>query len=518
MNSRQTDLPAAVLRAGLLLFVFFFTGSTGNTQTTDRPEKLSAKKLTRLLSHSGHELHYGGAMIAAGDTLAGPILVIAGSLDIQDGGVLNGDAWIVNGRLILTGAARVNGRVDLVNSREYLARRAKVSGGLFYYTCECRFDNDKFENDGTLAFQKHEDPRAIKTKFALHPGYITEVGLERKNPRHKKPHVRGHAFLHLPVESMTRGYLGFDIDFAVPLKGKQVDLLVRGYKKIFSNDYWQLTREENDWIMALAGNNYVNYYERRGGGVGLQIRPSQYYSLETMIEFQQDVSTDAELGGWPFYPHREFRDIPPIDKGERLTVTGSLTIDTRDEDINRPQNAWRCETWVQQGIADGPGDFSYTAFVLDVRRYNQLRPGLQWDMRGRIFSTFDEIPAQVQQTLNGYGGVRGLYDVPFNIQRGDRLALFSGELRTPLPELPVFRWVFSRWNLVAFADVGLLALAENKKSPLGFFDTPFNDWKKSVGIGISGESFLPYFGVYLAQDLDRERRNPRIIVRAARSF
>jgi hypothetical protein len=92
------------------------------------------------------------------------------------------------------------------------------------------------------------------------------------------------------------------------------------------------------------------------------------------------------------------------------------------------------------------------------------------------------------------------------------------ELRKRLPTLPIFRWLFTSWDAVAFSDIGLLARAANPKSPFGFLDTPFNDWKKSAGIGISGESFLPYVGIYIAQDLDRARRNPRVIVRLTRSF
>jgi len=445
------------------------------------------------------------------------VVVIAGALDIQDSGVLAGDAWIVNGRLILNGAARVLGRVNLVNSGKYLSRQAEVSAGVHYYTCECRLDDEQFEQEGKLVFKKHEDPRAIKTKFAYSLGYIIEAGLERKNPRHKKPHIRGHVFLHVPLRINTRGFLGFDIDFAVPLKGDQADLLVRGYKKVFTTDDWQLSRSENDWIMFLAGNDYATYHERWGGGLGLQIRPRQHLCLETVVSFQRDVSVETEPQSSPFYPHRRLRDNPPIDEGERLAVTGSFTFDPR-EDAAKPGNAWFFNGWVEKGIADGPGDFSYTAFSVDLRRYTRLPLGWRWDIRAKIFSSFDPVPRQVTQSLNGYGGIRGLDDDPFAVRRGDRLALFSGELRAGLPELPVFRWLFTRWDLVFFSDIGLLTQAANEKAPLGFLDASFDSWKKTAGLGISGESFLPYVGIYVAQDLDRGRRDPRIIVRMIRSF
>jgi hypothetical protein len=37
-------------------------------------------------------------------------------------------------------------------------------------------------------------------------------------------------------------------------------------------------------------------------------------------------------------------------------------------------------------------------------------------------------------------------------------------------------------------------------------------------LGISGESFMPYLGLYVAQDLDRDRFEPRVILRFERSF
>jgi|GEM_PF-2455940 len=524
MHARLSNVAAIAFRGALVLCGFFAAASLAVGETIDKPQKLSPKKLTQLLKDSAQEVFYGGVMVPTGDTLAGPIVVIAGALDIQNGGVLAGNAWIVNGRLILNGSARVIGRVDLVNSREYLSRQAEITGGVHYYACECRLDDEQFEQHGRLIFKKHENPRAIKTKLSLSAGEasrvdfdVIQVGLIRQNPRHKKPHVRGHALLHIPLRKNSRGFLGFDIDFALPLKGKRVDLLVHGFKKTYTNDDWQIPRGENGWILHLAGNDYADYYERQGGALGLRICPHEHIRVETVVSLQRDVSLRTKSAPSLFYPHRRLRDNPPIDEGERLAATGSFTYDPR-EDAARPGNAWFFACWIEKGIADGPGDFSYTAFSADLRRYTHLPLGLQWDMRARIFSAFDRLPRQVTQSLNGYGGIRGLDDDPFAVHRGDRLALLSGELRAGLPELPVFRWLFSRWDLVFFSDVGLLARARNEKSPLGFVEAPFRDWKKTVGIGISGESFLPYVGVYLAQDLDRGRRNPRVIVRIMRSF
>ena len=506
-----------VLCSILLFCVYFALTSFAAAQTIDKPQKLSPKKLTGLVNGYTQKVFYGGVVVPAGDTISGSIVVIDGTLDMQNDGVLSGDAWVVNGSLILNGSARVLGRVNLVNSHEFLSSQAEVKGGVYYYVCECQFDDEQFEQKGKLVFKKHEDPRTIKTKFKYSLGYTVEVGLVRQNPLYKKPHVRGHALLQIPLRMKKKGLLGFDMDFAVPFKGNQVDLVVRGFKKTYTNDYWQISRGESDWILLLTGNEYINYYERRGGELGLQIRLSQYLSLETTVSFQRDVSMPTESQLSLFYPHRRLPNNPSIDEGQRLAVSTGLTFDSR-QDSAKPQNAWFFSTWVEKGIANGLGDFSYAGFSVDLRRYTRLPLGVQWDVRAKVFSTFDPIPRQITQSLNGYGGVRGLKDDPFTVHRGDRLALLSSEVRTALPDLPVFRWLFTRWDMLLFSDVGLLARAKNEKSPLGFMDTPFHQWKKSIGVGISGESFLPYVGIYLAQDINREQRNPRIIVRMMRSF
>jgi len=524
MENRTGSVIAAALQAFLLLSIILLFATPTAAETSDKPTRLSPKKLSQLLDRPAQEVFYGGVMIAAGEVLAGPIVVIEGVLDIQDGGVLDGDAWVINGRLILTGSARINGRVDLVNSNDYLSRQAEVTGNILYYTCECKLDDEKFEQESKLVFVKDEDPRAIKTKRSVGFGQanrvnynVVEVGLKRQNPRHKKPHVRGHALLYFPFRNNTRGYLGFDIDFAVPLKGHQADLLIRGFKKTCTNDYWQISETENSWILDLAGSDYPDYYERQGGELGLRMGLHRQMNLEGTVLFQREISLEQKSSPSMFRPHRELRGNPPIDEGDRLAVAATFTFDTR-ADSNYPGNAWQFIGRLEKGIADGPGDFSYTAFTADLRRYTVLPLGLRLAQRARVFSAYDGIPRQVTQSLNGYGGLRGLGDVPFNILRGDRLALVSAELRAGLPELPIFRWLFSRWDFLVFSDIGLLAQAGNVKAPFRFLDTPFNNWKKTAGFGICGESFLPYVGIYIAQDLDRNRRDPRVIVRMRRSF
>jgi hypothetical protein len=98
------------------------------------------------------------------------------------------------------------------------------------------------------------------------------------------------------------------------------------------------------------------------------------------------------------------------------------------------------------------------------------------------------------------------------------MALFSSELRIPLPDAPFVRYLLTNWNLMFFSDICILAAAQNSRSPLRFLEAGFDEWRKTVGIGVSGESFLPYVGIYLARDVDSDRTVSRVIVRMSRSF
>jgi hypothetical protein len=488
------------------------------------PEKLSHKDLNRKLEDIEYELHYGGLMIASGDSLSGTVVVIAGALDIQDGGVLAGDAWIINGALILTGASKVTGSVKLVNGEEYLSRFAVVGGGISHYICECRLDDERYEEKGEVEFIKHEDPRAVKIKPRIRPGQpnradynIINFGLQRRNPRHRGPYISGHALVRVPLWFDTRGYLGFDVELNIPLVEERLNLVLRGFKMSVTNDDWMVPRIENSVFLVVGGHDFADYWERRGGELGFEILFGEQMSLDLFASFQEDVSLETKRAPSIFQSDNKKRENPQIDDGNRLAVAGIFTIDTR-EDKSWPRNAWLLRLWIEKGIADGPGDFSYAAFDIDLNRYSSLPAGFQLDLRAKVFSSFDAIPAQVTRTLYGYSGLRGSSTGVFDMQRGDRLALFSGELRKWLPDVPVISRLFTRWNLIVLSDVGLLSQAENPTSPFEFFRTPFDEWKKTVGIGISAESFLPYIGLYFAWDIDDSRKSPRCIVRMTRSF
>lgn len=486
--------------------------------------ELSPQELTDILKNNKNTVKYGPFMISRGDTIEGTLIIIDGSLDIQSGGLLVGDAWIINGRLVLTGNAKVTGRVKLVNSGKFESRRAEISGGVFYYKCACRLDSRQFEENGEIVFIKKEDPYALKTKYSLKPGYpcrvdynIVRAGLERHNNKHKDPYISWYARLLVPIWKETGGFLGFNAQMKIPFYSEEFDFVARAFKKTVTNDKWQLSRLENGAIVELCGDDFADYYEKRGGEIGFIYDSGEALSVESVLSFENDISLKARSIPSIFRGDDKFRVNPAIDDGKRLSLRIDLNFDTRDES-GWKYDGWKLDFLFEKGIADGPGDFSYSAFKMNTNRYNEITEGFKFDVGFKLFSSFDEIPRQLTHSINGYGGIRGVEDYPFTVHRGDRLALVSGELRSELPKLPLLDILFTRAELLLFSDIGILTDSDNKHSPFGFLSKSFEEWRKSAGVGISGKSFLPYIGIYVAEDLESENFTPRIIIRAQRSF
>ena len=517
----------------ILFAISFLIPQSALGQTADKPEKISPKTLTeRVRGQRGDDatVFYGGTMIATGDTLDGPVIVIDGPLDVQERAVLDGDAWVVNGSLVITGNGVVTGRVTFVNSSSFVSHQADIRSESVYYTCECRLDAGAYEKSGEIKFVKVEDPMALNIKPAVAVARPTRVrydviqlGVKRENKNRRDPYVRLSAMVNVPLYKTTQhGFLGFDVDALVPLAGHTLGLELAAYKTLYSEDFWQVSRAENAFLLVLSANEYANYYEKRGGSIGLKWLPGSSVTVSVTGMIQREVSMRTQDKVFTILgPKGNLAPNLPIDQGDRLAGRVTVQFDSRYDRVY-PRNAWLLGLAIESGRlspdADGAADVNYTGFTIEANRYTRFPFGLQWDIGARLSSSFDAIPFQLYQTLNGYGGLRGTNRVPFDVPRGDRMVRLSTEFRYALPELPVVRWIYSRWDILGFAEAGLLTEAENPTSPLGWLDTSFDHWRKTVGLGVTGESFFPYLGLYVAQEIGGDRTSPRFIIRLARSF
>ncbi len=489
-----------------------------------KPAKISPEQLTRQFAGDGFSVHYGDLSLTHDTSVTGNILVLEGSLDLGGGSRYDGDAWIINGDLIIGGQARINGNLHIVNGDVFQSRDATIKGHIRRYTCPCALDRNHFRTTDEIVFLKTERTNAYPLQLSGYPGpqnrvdYLSlHLGLKHGALDGPQNHWRGRVHLITSFRDNTRGYLGFDVELFVPLKTKRLDLHIRGFKKTTTNDDWQYTIAENSWAGTITHNDFFDYYERAGGYVGVIARPFSSWRIDGGVYIDHSTSLVTKSSPALFNNDRPLRNNPPVDEGDIAGATIGIEYDTRLFP-SRLSNAWFARVEVDAGTGIGPGDFEYSTVTLDVRRYNRLLRGLNVDLRGRVFTTRDNIPRQRTQSLNGYAGVRGLHDIPFDDRRGDRLALFSAELRVGMPQIRYLEILYTRWNIVTFADIGILKLHGDRYGAWEFLESDWDEWGKSVGIGISGESFVPYLGFYVAQDLDRDNKRPRFIIRFARPF
>ncbi len=486
--------------------------------------RISPKQLTQLLRDSSRAVHRGDYSLTAGKIAESSLVIVQGSLDVASGIVLKGEVWIINGDLILAGDSHVEGRVNIVDGGLYQSQGSSITGRIEHYHCSCKLDADEFNKSGRMAFRKTADPKSLDPRIEAGSESTNRVdyetvflGLGRGNPDNPRPHWRGHAHLLIPLRENTRGFLGLDLELNIPISGRAVGLQIQGFKKTVTNDSWQYPVSENGAALLLSHSDFLDYYERSGGRAGMVIDPGHSLSFAGGIYLDHSQSLRTVSVSSLANNGRPLRDNPPVDRGEILGLDLSATYDTRDDPV-RPASAWYLQTSVDAGFRAGPGDFGFTTLTLEACRYNRLWRKINLDLRARVFTGWRDLPAQRLQSLNGYGGVRGLHDIPFPDRRGDRMALASAELRIPLPQLPVFKILYTRWDLLVFADAGLLRMDGGAAAPFRFLNVPKSEWGKSIGIGVSGEAFLPYLGFYVAQDVTRLNKRPRFIVRAARSF
>lgn len=531
LGERSKDTPEVfktIISSACLIIILSFPAAVPSSHAGDIPSEeifeITAEELSSKLNAASGESYYGGKMIGGGGVVRGTIVIMNGALDIQDGGVLIGEAWIVNGKLILTGSARITGRVFLVNSDEYISRRASVDSGLVRYSCGCALDYERFEKDSSLVFLKVEDPSAVSTDFSFRVGTpcrvdydIIDVGLKRGNPENKIPHTEYKAYLSIPLWKKSGGFFGFDAELSHPLIADRIDLISRLYKRTETNDDWQLSRLENGACVILSGDDFADYYESTGGEAGIRIKAFESAVVDMTVSLQKDKSMEARSVPSLFLEREKYRDNPPIDEGKRMAAGINIKIDTRDE-IGWTYGGWKLNALLEKGISDGPGEFSYSFFDIELCRYSEISGGVMLDMRGKLFSTFTQIPAQLTRSLNGYSGIRGLSDSPFESRRGNRLALFSAELRKRVPDIPFIDKVITDASALLFSDIGILSDEDGDGPVLKFMDGKRGGWKKTAGIGLSGKSFFPYFGLYIAEDLDSDSFTPRYIIRFERSF
>lgn len=225
--------------------------------------------------------------------------------------------------------------------------------------------------------------------------------------------------------------------------------------------YNQLSKKEK---RDSNGNIAYNFKERIKGGSITVGRPTGQDTRTSLTLRSKDTSAeevklgtgdDLALPGDPFFSDYK--------GGTVNSATFTIVKDTRDNWLD-PRSGYRNELDIELGGYGLGGDYNYTKYQVDLRRYIKSGKKNTWALKGFGGIANGNVPDSELFEIGGADTLRGYED---GIFEGTKALAFSTEYRIPMG---------SKIQGVVFADAGN-AWGENKNMSLG-------DLKTSAGIGI----------------------------------
>jgi len=481
--------------------------------------KISRKRLEALINRPGTAIRLETFEVEEGRAIEGNVAVIEGDFEMQSGSVVAGDVIVVAGDALLNGKCTVKGDLVVVDGFLYVSDAAEVDGRTLIY--KGKYVLDKYdERTGRVTLRRMKDPNRHRLTASVFPGPFNRVDGHNFDFSfdYKRPEgVPGTVFegtLRIPTEDTHDGFLQFAVKVSSPLLDRRLLLEFEAFKRTATEDRWRASDLENSLVAFFTGNDDRDYYEETGGSVTASHEFSDGLSASVGISSAEYRSLDAR-SPFTLFQSDGFRANPPVLEGHLSEVAVGVTYDTRF-DRHFPSDAWFAEGRMRAGTEFLDGEKTYTVVEAAVRRHQRLSSSDFLDVRFRMAGATDVLPPQRTFSLGSVGGVRGKDFGSWSSGRGDRLLLASLEYRRRLRPVRYVESLFSTLWLVAFYDAGALFESSDPEDLGTLFSEAGDHAGSGAGLGVSGSSFLPYIGLFVAKDLDSD--SWRFIVRMNRPF
>ena len=410
------------------------------------PRSEAQEALRRFLDAEGFTLWVRDTVLARGDTVAGPVLLLEGRARIA--GRIEGDLYVVDGDLFLRTGAVVAGDV-------------LVLGGGFY-------DSDLAEVAGALTYRPNEPLRVRPTAggFEIFSEVEPEPGFE----------LDGLYGLHLPTYDRVNG-LSFpvgglvrlskapgrpelaagvtwipareDVDFRLHNSwhvGERVRLGLFADRAVMSNEAWIRPTWYNGLAHFVAGDDVRDHYDAETFGVELEWVSPEPPVWEDAPAWQLVLSAERETTA-----SLPDRDVTVLFGGERAKVVRHRRMDRIGEEpywLARAGFAWSARgrrgrvgigVGAEAGFPDrgeavpGARDRESSAFLLlegrlAARRVTAWGHAVDAFVIGRVDAA-GRLPARRYSTL---GGVGTLPTVRLRGLRGARMLYAEAAYAVPL--------------------------------------------------------------------------------------
>ncbi|MBA3854790.1 MAG: hypothetical protein C0503_10250 [Gemmatimonas sp.] len=515
----------------------------------------------------------GAYDIPAGAEASGTIAVLNGPVTIA--GTLRGSLVAINADVRLVSGARITGDVIVVGGSVQRADGVTVDGEtraqaeLLRYT----MDGERIEPEGFTPgdwrprIGEGDVRRGSYTElfFVAARTYNRVEGLPVTiGPRFRRTtdwgrvdvEALGVARLVEPIR-WDRGTIGHDARAEIRL-GNAYGLVLGGrlFDVIDPIEDWQLRNAEAGLLAFVMRRDLRDHYGRHGAEGSIGGRIGEEVALNFAFGSERWRSVNVRNAMSLFNDRTPWRANPDVDIGTMDLMSVRLDIDTRE----RLRAPWLGGWYVAADIERGRGTLNrtlqpifgygpaatveYTRGFIDARRYTNLSPGTQLNLRvvaaGQLGG--NELPLQRKFSVGGPGSIEGYdfrrapYDADVFTCGGiatmqgratlcDRIALAQVELRQDFR----VNWVRTDWNddwwrpgfnghgqWVLFADAGR-GWTVSDGPPEARFDKgipPLSSFRTSLGLGLD----FGGLGVYLAKAVSTPEEKVNFLIRLGRRF
>lgn len=444
----------------------------------------------------------GDAVIEAGETIAGNVVVKAGNLTLH--GRVEGDVLVVGGTLFIRNGAHITGNARVINGEVVKDDEARVDGYIDQTrasTASYRYDRGRFARSGYRFEAPWTDRLTNLDNFLYHfnrvEGHFFGLGSEKKYYWDGARTLSAHGFIGWGFKShQWRGLIGVDRQFSLggpeDDAGHLLEFGFEGHSLTDSKESWIIGTNENTAAAVLIHEDFHDYFEREG----FSLHTGYYYKegdllAQLRLEFAGDryESMESRTEWSVFGGNKVFRPNPAIAAGHMRSIVVRPGF-TTTERTSRGQHGWSIHAIAEITDKALGGDFTFSAFTMDVRRYQPLSRYDNLNLRIRFGTSGGLLPPQRMFEIGGLGT---LHARPYKSAAGNRLILVNAEYilnADILNDLDFWpSWLFSRINLIFMVDAGFIrSVSRDLGWTEGFEGIRFADFRNDLGFGVSNRS------------------------------